>query len=331
MDENLLPIVINTSRRKIKISKNVIFVILLVLSISLNIFLIIKPNITGNVASDSFKHIQLSLKEPIDSNIQSQELILHYNGLSTILKDEINRSGFDEKVGIFVQDAKTGAWAGINERDGFTPASLLKLPIMIAIFKKVERGEIEFDDKITLIEGDLEGKSGELYKKEAGTKISIAELVREMIINSDNTAKNALGRQLSLGEIDAIFVHAGVPNPYVLDIDHVISPRNYMRFFKALYFSTFLSPELSERALDLTTDTKEESLISGGVPYEIQVAHKFGITDSILHDCGIIYHPLNPYFLCVMTENTDSDRTDEREIIQKISKDVYDFVDSKAS
>lgn len=148
-----------------------------------------------------------------------------------------------------------------------------------------------------------------------------------MIVDSDNTAQNALIRQLSLSEIDAVFVHVGIPDPYLLDSEHSVSPRNYVRFFKALYYSTFLTPEYSEKALDLATDTQEEDLISKGVPSQIQVAHKFGIVnEKFLHDCGIIYHQKNPYFLCIMTKNMLNESYD---IIPEISKDVYDYVDSQ--
>ncbi len=200
---------------------------------------------------------------------------------------------------------------------------------MIAILKEVDRKEIKLDDKIIITPEDVDNSYALSYEPlQTGSKETISDLLRRMMVLSDNTAKNALRRQLSLEEIDSVFIHTGIPNPYLLKNDHTVSPRGYTRLFKTLYYSTYLSPELSERALDLSTDTQEENLISRGVPPEIQVAHKFGIIENdSLHDCGIVYHPNNPYFLCLMTK--DLSLEDSSELIYKISKDVFNFVDSK--
>ena len=163
--------------------------------------------------------------------------------------------------------------------------------------------------------------------------MTILQLLKEMIINSENTAYWALIRQLSDMDIHSFFIHIGIPDPYVITEKNLVSPRNYIRIFKSLYYSTYLSRDLSELALDLTTDTQEEDLISGGIPPEIQVAHKFGIFEETgalnRHDCGIVYLPKNNYFLCIMTKNLET--TKSRELIQKLSQDIYEFIDKKSS
>lgn len=312
---------------KKKIKKTTILLIILIFSLSLNILLFFK---TDNYTGETFRLVKpAGGQETIDSNIQDDRVIIHYNGLKETIEQEIEMYSASGDVGIFLQDIKTGTWLGINERDGFSPVSLLKMPIMMAILKKVERKEINLNDKIEIIDSDLDDLYGVLYEKGSGAKISVSDLLKEMILASDNTAKNVLKRQLSMSELNAIFVHVGIPNPYLSTNEQKVSPRGYSRMFKSLYYSSFLSPELSERALDLTTDTQEESLISRGVPYEIQVAHKFGIQsdNGELHDCGIIYHPKNPYIFCIMTRELGLDGS--ADMIAKISKDIYEFVDNK--
>lgn len=318
----------NNTSKKTKLP--ILLLILLMLSLGMNIFLFLRMNdVKTSVSGGYFRFIELSEKEPIDINVQDSNVIIHYIGLRDTVEQEIREYNAEGKVGFFLQDVKTGAWTGINEREGFTPTSLLKIPIMMAILKKVEREEINLEDKITIIQNDIDERSGTLYEKGVGAQISIGELLEEMITYSDNTAKNALKRQLSSAEIDTVFIHVGIPNPYIGINKKTVSPRDYTRLFKSLYYSTFLQPSLSERALDLTTDTQEESLIPGGVPPEIQVAHKFGIFgDRGLHDCGIVYHQENPYFLCIMTK--DLELTQSSELIRKISKDVFEFVDKKS-
>lgn len=309
-----------------------VFVVIILTFLALNSFLLVKLYEKPAVPpSRSFKFVNPSSVEPIDQANQDVSLILHYKGLGGILNDDINSSPISrEDVGVFLQDARTGAWLGINEKKGFVPASLLKISVMMAVLKKVERGEIKLTDSITLVQEDADSAYGDLYKSVPGSNFTVWDLLNVMIIRSDNTAKNALRRQLSDDELYAVFTHVGIENPYTTS-DATVTPRSFVRILKSLYFSTYLSPELSEKALDLASDTNEESLLSRGVPPEIQVSHKFGERingeEVSLHDCGIVYHPKNPYFLCVMTKGVDE--AVEKKLIQQISKDVFIFVDKK--
>src|SRR4030042_4888148 len=304
----------------------------LILSLVLNAYLVFRLH--GNQNNDPSKEnspdhklINPLQKEAIDSNIQADSAILHYSGLKEQLEKEIGGLENEKNIGLFLQDSQTGAWLGINEKEGFNPASLLKMPIMMAILKKVDRGEINLNDKIKLAEEDLDQNSGQLYQKGAGWEISVWDLLKEMILASDNTAKNALKRQLSETELNAVFAHVGIPNPYLDSNGQMVTPRGYSRMFKSLYFSTFLPDSLSEKALDLTTDTRMENLISAGFPAEIQTAHKYGERPDGVSDCGIIYNPKSAYFLCVMTKDIEISKV--KELIVSSSRIIYDFVSSQ--
>jgi beta-lactamase class A len=307
-------------------------IVVLILSLGLNIYLIFRPqsnqnNDSSKENSPKYKLINPLQKEVIDSNIQADSVILHYSGLKERLENEIGSPENEKNIGLFLQDSRTGAWLGINEKENFVPASLLKMPIMMAILKKADRGEITLNDKIKLVGEDLDQNSGQLYKKGANYEISVWDLLKEMVLASDNTAKNVLKRQLSETELNAIFAHVGIPNPYLDSNGQMVTPRGYSRIFKSLYFSTFLPDSLSEKGLDLTTDTGMENLISAGLPPEIQVAHKYGERPDGISDCGIIYHPKSVYFLCIMTKDIEIPKA--RELIANSSKIIFDFVSSK--
>ncbi len=84
----------------------------------------------------------------------------------------------------------------------------------------------------------------------------------------------------------------------------------------------------------LNKATFTQGLVNG-VPTTTPVAHKFGEhiigTNTPLgvelHDCGIIYHPTKPYFLCVMTQGRDEATL--AQVIADISKTVYETIDAK--
>jgi len=311
--------------------KNKILIpILLVLlaSLGLNFFLWQKNNLPEEqLSTNEYTFVNPLSKNHIDNNTQEEKFILHYQDLRPLIEKEIKKNTDMENIGFFLQDVKTGAWLGINEREGFIPASLLKVPIMMAILKKVENDEIDFKQEIEIQKEDFDENAGDLYQQKVGTKINIWNLLEKMILSSDNTAKNILKRQLSIEELNAPFAHVGITNPYQNDNAITVTPRGYSRFFKALYLSTFLKPQLSEKALSLATDTVMESLISAGIPPEIQVAHKYGERPDGLHDCGVVYHPQNPYFICVMSRNVEL--TQDKELIKNLSKITYEFVSKK--
>lgn len=315
-------------------NKKITLTILIFLSISLNLYFVYQTFINKNnvekLASEktiSYRFINPLQKTIIDSNISEASAILHYGDLKPQVESEINKFNADRNVGLFLQDIQTGAWLGINEREGFVPASLLKVPIAMAILKKVDRDEIKQTDIIELTEDDLDKEAGTLYQKGAGAKLTVREAIKIMILTSDNTAKNALKKQLNDAELNAVFAHVGIPNPYQPQNGQMVSPRGYSRIFKSLYFATFISADLSEKLLDLATDTQVESLISAGIPPEIQVSHKYGERPDEIADCGIIYHPKNPYFLCMMTHNMELPQA--KSLITTVSKTIFDFVHSK--
>ena len=89
--------------------------------------------------------------------------------------------------------------------------------------------------------------------------------------------------------------------------------------------------------MQLLTETTFKNGLVQGVPDGIPVAHKFGeqtivnpTDNSIefreLHDCGIIYYPKSPYFLCVMTKGEDF--TKLQSIIAEISSISYQKINS---
>jgi beta-lactamase class A len=307
---------------------------LLIISIGVNFFLWgksmsqTKKETNLGDGNNQYRLVNPLVSIPIDSNDSKQDgLILHYNDLKPQIEKTLGDFNGKKQIGFFLQDAKTGAWLGYNEKEGFVPASLLKVPIMMAILKKVEREEIKLNDQLTIEQEDLDSNAGKLYEKGAGTKMTYWDLIEEMILNSDNTAKNVLKKDLSEAEINAVFTHVGIENPYLKENGQVVTPRGYSRLFKSLYFATFLNPELSEKALDITTDTSMENLISAGIPPEVQIAHKFSERPDVLSDCGLIYESKNPYFLCVMTKNIEL--TQAKELIKSLSEIVYRFISKK--
>jgi beta-lactamase class A len=311
-----------------------IFLALFLVSAILNLYFIFftkKQNLIP-LFNDQFRFLSPSLnKLPVDSNAENSKMILHFAPLREKFEKELLTTLYSgQKIGIYVQDVRSGSWLGINEKEGFAPASLLKLPIALAVYKSVEQGDVSLDQMVEIKVEDIDEAAGVPDRFKVGDQVSVRELLSLMLGVSDNTAKNMLKKLLSPEDLNKVFTHVNITNPYTADaeINYLTTPRQYSRLFKALYYSSYLQPVNSQAILDLLTDTRVESLLSEKLPWEVQIAHKYGERQDALHDCGVIYHSVNPYFICVMTSNVDLLKA--KNVMSQVSLDIYNFVEENS-
>ncbi len=241
-------------------------------------------------------------------------------------------------VSVYYQDLKSGRWFGINQNENYDPASLLKIPIMIAYFKEAESDPSILSKKIYYQQKqDFNTNQNIALTKsiQSDQNYTIEELINSMIVNSDNNSKELLAQYIDPSLLNEVYSDLNIPLG-APDSDFM-SVRSYSYFFRVLYNSTYLDHDFSEKALALLTQTNFKDGIVAGIPDYISVAHKFGerrfinssnnqVLGQELHDCGIIYDPIHPYLLCIMTRGVDISSLEN--IIQKISAGIYqDTVD----
>ncbi|TSC85120.1 MAG: beta-lactamase [Parcubacteria group bacterium Gr01-1014_13] len=243
--------------------------------------------------------------------------------------DKQKIKGVDDAA-VYFRDLNNGPWFGIKEKDGFLPASLLKVPLMMNVFKQA-MGDPSFLSKQFTWQGESLNK--EHFKAENELEnnktYSVSEALSYMIRYSDNNATYVLNYAIDTSTLTASYSDLGVAPPD--QANYAISARTYGSFFRILYNSTFLNKEYSEKALRLLSETQFNKGLVAGVPSSIKVAHKFGerqVDDAKqLHDCGIVYYPDKPYLLCVMTRGNDFDKL--ASFIAQVSKKVYEVVDEE--
>jgi len=54
------------------------------------------------------------------------------------LIDSLKEQNLTTHISVYYRDLISRQWFGINKKVGFTPASLLKVPVMMVYFKKAE-------------------------------------------------------------------------------------------------------------------------------------------------------------------------------------------------
>lgn len=231
------------------------------------------------------------------------------------------------RVGMYFEYLNTGANVSINQEERFWPASLSKMPTAFAVMKKVEEGKWKLSNEMVLFYEDRDDRFGELYKKPAGTRLTIEELLRQILINSDNTAHRILVRNLSGPDYDAVIEALGMEELY--DKDYNITAKEYSRIFRALYNASYLNRENSEMLLHWLSETQFNDFLDAGVPDNVPFAHKIGeeFKEVVFLDSGIVYVPDRPFLLTVMIDASKSGGVERAKAMMKeISAAAYDYV-----
>lgn len=248
-----------------------------------------------------------------------------------------NKDG-EDKISVYYRDLNTGDWVGINDNDKYSPASMLKVIIMIGYLKRAENNPSLLSNKFTYtldFKKVLDDKPFDSQTElKVGVSYKVNYLLDRMIIDSDNGAKDLLLSNIDDDFLNSVYTDLGLRGPD-MTTEYLISPRDYSLFFRVLYNATYLNREMSELALATLSRAIYANGIRAKVPENIKIAHKFGehvenegnsIKSVELHDCGIVYDPGKPYFLCIMTHGQEVSILEK--YIQNISDIVFTQVES---
>jgi beta-lactamase class A len=242
-----------------------------------------------------------------------------------------------ERISLYFRDLDNGPSFGIRSGEAFTGASLLKVPTIMAALLEAQ-DNAAFLARMVRFEGSAAERSlGEYVPEQAlvpGAVYSVDDLLRRAAAYSDNAAVGVINRIVDPAYLARVYYDLDVPQPPPDQPGaRSISPASYGRLFRVLYNASYLTRPLSERALGYFVNSAFHEGLEAGVPPGTTVSHKFGIYSipgrtltAQLHDCGIVYLPGRPYFLCVMTEGRDADTL--AAAIGQISREVYRAVDA---
>lgn len=243
-----------------------------------------------------------------------------------------------DKVSIFYRDLVNRQWFGINENDSFSPASLLKLPLAIALYKVAQVDPSVLDKQLKIDKSNFENLYNihnikpEVELKENST-YSVEDLIEHMLKYSDNVALVTLSSSINKDFLNMVYKDLGVSLPlsYGKNQDFV-SVKTYGSIMRVLFNASYLNQDLSNKLLQIMSQSKFKEGIVAGVPEKVGVSSKFGertffdvnnnkIDKVELHDCGIIYDERGAYSICVMTEGKDYESLTS--VIANVSKVVY--------
>ena len=243
------------------------------------------------------------------------------------------------KIGVLFEDLTTGEGFTVlkgQDEDVFESASVIKLWIMSCAYEMAEQGRLDLDSTVILKEDDMvpgpgvpdyhsddaEGhltedmfpESGMLNYLHAGTELTVRDLIRLMILISDNTACNIMIDLLGMDNINCHIANLGCTRtilnrrlfdtrPEVRGKENMFSLSETADFFRKIYKGELVSPEASREMCALLQNQQ----YTYKMPFfirQIPIAHKTGEDTGIENDVGIVFSD-KPFIFCFASNEAD--------------------------
>jgi beta-lactamase class A len=129
----------------------------------------------------------------------------------------------DRNIGIGVLDLNTGESWFRNQKQPFPMQSVYKLPIAIAILRRVDERKISLDQPITIAKQNFAPGNSPIIKDINGnhTQFKVRDLLNRAVSNSDNTASDALVRLIGgPSKVNEILGELKIQNVRVDRLEH---------------------------------------------------------------------------------------------------------------
>ncbi|MBO6088143.1 serine hydrolase [bacterium] len=272
----------------------------------------------------SFEHAKLK-KPEMETLIEGTELTDLENSLKNLALEFP-----DVHPSVYVWDYQTGDYAELNANEIFPTASIIKLPVLVELFRSIEKGQLNLNDKMYLTEYYRTEGSGSLQFKAENSQYTIDNLARIMITESDNSATNMLMARLgSMTDINSALRQWGIKNTYVqtwlpdLDGTNHSTARDMAQILYNIDNPKFLSTASREKIFDYMGHVHNNRLIAAGLPEGVEFLHKTGDIGKMLGDAGIVYTPNGKRYIVVIFAKRPHNSPAGKEFIVRASEIIY--------
>lgn len=218
-------------------------------------------------------------------------------------------------LGMYYKNLETGSSFEVHADEAFLAASVIKLPLFLHVLAEAEAGEIALSQKLTVENDEKMPSCGALTLFSGPVETDVLTLCRLMIDISDNTATNKLIRFCTMEGANEGFRRMGLEKTVLRrmlfdaeasarGLENTICPREMGVLLEQLYRKTFVSPAVSELALDVLLHQQIDHKLDGKLCGRLPIAHKTGEDTGLSNDVGLVFAK-EPFVLCFAGHDTD--------------------------
>jgi len=238
--------------------------------------------------------------------------------LTAKLHDAIK--GFNGNVGIYVHNLKTGKIAAINADTLFPTASMIKVSIQCGLMDKIEKGEMQYNQKLVYRDSLLYKGEDILGSFKDKDTIEVSKVALLMITMSDNTASvwlqklvggDYINNWLDKNGFKVMRVNSRVPGREAVRAKYgwgVTTPYEMCRLFNLIRDGKAVSPGASERMYrNMGRIFWDDKALSQIPPY-VQTASKQGALNESKSETVVVNAPHGDYVFSIITNNNKDQR-----------------------
>jgi len=252
-------------------------------------------------------------------------------------------------VGAYAEVVETGTAASLNADEPFPMQSVYKLPIAMAVLDLVDKKQLALTHRVRLTAADMAPPGLHSPLRDAHPRgdidVSVRDLIRDAIVESDGTASDALFRlgggadaltayvrRIGVTGITIAATEARMARDEMVQYTNSATPRAAAMLLERLVAGRAVSAASRDLLLgDLAASTPGARRLKGLLPKGTAVAHKTG-TDGThngltraTNDIGIITLPNGRHLaIAVFVKDSTADEPTREATIAKIARAAYD-------
>jgi beta-lactamase class A len=260
---------------------------------------------------------------------------------------QLEIKNFNGDIGIYVKNLRTGKTVSINADTIFPTASIVKVPILIGVMDKIEKGELSYNQELVYKDSLLYAGADILGSFKTEEKILLKKVIMLMLTTSDNTAslwlQSLAGKGTRINEIldslgcKSTRVNSRTPGRENNRTEYgwgQTTAKEMGTLFEKIYRNEIISPTSCERMMRcLGRNYWDENEAISQIPPTIEVFSKNGCVDASRSEVLLVNAPGNPYIFSIFTKNNkDTSWKYENEawsLARKISLMLWNYFEPK--
>ena len=237
------------------------------------------------------------------------------------------------KPSIYVWEYDQGRYVDINANKMYSAASIIKLPVLVRLFKSIEANQLTIFDEMTMLEQHRSSGSGNLQYAKAGQNYTMDYLAKIMIQDSDNTSTNMIMSKIGgMKDINVGLRDWGISSTYVrtwlpdLKGSNKTTAADIAKILYNLDNPGFLNINSREYIIDYMSHVKNNRLIQAGLGEGALFIHKTGDIGTMLGDAGIVYAQNGKKYIVVILAERPYNSPQGKDFIVSASKIIYNAI-----
>ncbi|MEO7530011.1 MAG: serine hydrolase [Sediminibacterium sp.] len=224
--------------------------------------------------------------------------------------------GFNGEVGVYVHDLKKNRVVALQADTVFPTASMVKVPILTGIMRKIESGELKYHQALTYKDSLLYAGVDILGSLKTNEKIEMSKVMMLMLSMSDNTASLWLQTLAGTGtRINELMDSLGLPNTKVNSRTPgresnrtqygwgQTTPKEMATLMEKIVNKEVISTAASDKMLRLLSRNYWDEEAISEIPPDVFIASKSGAVDASRSEVLFVNGKKSKYILCICTKN----------------------------